>query len=83
MQLQNELPAASDEDFANICKVLTQSPERRKEFLLQPERVLSEEGIKVNSKSLEVITKIVNDFCIDGEKTEFNEKLVLCSSSGH
>jgi hypothetical protein len=72
----------SDEDFKGIYEILTQSPEKREEFFLEPKKVLSEHGIKIDRKTLEILKKIVN-LHIKKEKTEFNEKLVLCSSSGY
>ncbi len=82
MRLQGNLPAISDEDFKGICEILTQGPQKREEFFLEPERLLAEHGIKIDPKMLKVLKKIVN-LHINKEKTEFNEKLVLCSSSGY
>jgi hypothetical protein len=82
MKLKDNLLAISDEDFKVIHEIITQSAEKREEFFLKPEKVLSEHGIKINRKTLEILKKIVN-LHINKEKTEFNEKLVLSSSSGY
>lgn len=82
MKLQDDLLTISDEDFERIHEILAQSPQKREEFFLKPEKVLSEHGIKINQKTLEILKKIIN-VNINKEKTEFNEKLVLNSSSGY
>lgn len=82
MKLQDNLLAISDEEFKVIHEIITQSAEKRQEFFIKPEKMLSEHGIKINHKTLEVLKKIVN-LHVNKEKTEFNEKLVLNSSSGY
>ena len=81
MQPQN-LQIMSDESFDIICQILMQKPEKRDEFFLNPGKTMAEKGIKLDKSILDDLREI-SQLSIDPRKMEFNEKLVLCSSSGY
>ena len=81
MQPQN-LQIMSDESFDIICQILMQNPEKRDEFFLNPGETLAEKGIRLDKSILDDLREI-SQLSIEPGKMEFNEKLVLCSSSGY
>ncbi len=79
---QQKLLVNSGSDFEKIYDLLMRSPNERERFLVDPKKVLNEMGLKVRQKTLKTLEKIVS-ISIDKDKAGFNEKLVLCSSSGY
>lgn len=84
MDMEAELKEvlSQDELFKIIYDILTGNADDKKKFLADPERVLSGKKIKLESLSLALIKKICT-LNFDSDPAEFNEKLVLCSSSGY
>jgi len=82
MRSQSNSSVVSSSDFERIYEILTQSPEERKSFFVNPEKILAEKGVELDTNNLEVLKKIAN-LHIDKNRMDFNEKLVLCSSSGY
>ncbi len=82
MQLQDDKLYLSEKLFESIYNLLLQSFQERQQFFRNPQKVLAEKGIEFDEKSLEILKKIC-DFNIEFDRIDFNEKLVLCSSSGY
>lgn len=82
MQLRPTLASINDVEFEGIYKILMEGTETRCDLFAYPEKVLTEKGIKLNAEHLDVLKSIAS-LTIDKDKTGFNEKLVLCSSSGY
>ena len=82
MRPAEDLHTISDKDFDSVYHILMQSQEKRDAFFLQPERVLLGEGIKLGARGLELL-KGISTLDMDKGRAEFDEKLVLCSSSGY
>ena len=72
----------TDNDFKTIYSIFMENAKTRDEFFSNPELLLKNRGIFVDPEVIEII-KRVSIFNIDGERMSFNEKLVLCSSSGY
>jgi len=71
-----------DKSFESIYNLLMENLQERQKFLKEPEKVVFQKGIKLNSMDMDIIKKLCN-IRIDKNRMDFNEKLVLCSSSGY
>ena len=82
MATRVNLPLVDEETFRVIYYNIMRNPKERKEFFSNPKKVFAERGIAIDKKTLELLKKIFN-FNIKKNSADFNEKLVLCSSSGY
>ena len=84
MQLQSSVTLSSEKErtFEAIYKVLMQGPEERTRFFTDIAGVIGEKGMRIDSKTVELLEGI-SKLHIDSPRMDFDQKLVLCSSSGY